>query len=615
MAEINGEATAPGAGKGSAYILGRSGPDALSILINGQRSRDRAAAFEAAARAKAQAEDYKDWNARVAGLNNTTGPTYQRYASEQRTMLGTKLEAIHADPKMSRQEKSFKANELIDQTQIGLAAGKQIDDQNAKIKLDYGNDKEINQEKFWQDLHAKQFQSLPDGKPDMSRPVAPLDYDQTTPEQLLQDRKYLNPSVLYKNFAATLAPKKTTQQAVGGKPGTMSTTYSNEVRLWKQNTDGSPMLNRNGDMEMNITDSLTESALGNERIKRDLQGMMGEHDALTKSGEAKMANYEQLTPEERGALEVEPTMKDLLGRRLTEFALASHRETQRYNRYPRPTAAAGGKPKANDVVPDSGAFGEYNLPAKTDAGRDYSTAKPLYPGGLAIPTTRRYANSQETLGGGGKPMRVNGKEVATVGSQITGIERHDENGHWMRDVTNKPFAGTYGNWFSDVRDKKTGFRVTDKTKAEKAQMLREGKGEVANYINGYSIGKKDYTASHDETLKKLQAANPVEGMAGHKADPVLEDEARRIATTGSEPVVFPYNEQNARVIDPETQNFYRGSLAKRQQIANEARQQPAQTPKGKSARPTFLKSKSAPAARPAANPTNQAADKSGGMLD
>ena len=562
---INGENIAPkGAGTGAAYVLGKTGPDALSILINGQRSREYAARQAAALQAKAQAEQAKQYL--DDSKYNQDGSVYFGQALNDQVYqpLTGQLNEVYAKPGLDALGRAQLTRPLLQNTNNETVQSK-AKTEYIKSTLDGFRNNPLYDAKYATEHLTK---NLPAG-------TLPSKFDEEGwKASLLGDEKVYNEGEVVSRASKNLLDDVTIRVSQAGTLGGKHVMDQTRGQLMAFDANGSPVMNADGKHKVALT--------------KEVDTMLDSDPLFKLKTDARVAAYDAERQKSVEAHAADPSVAELpaMSRRGVHAQMIepllhydqTHDETLNAQvRQPRATSA--GKPKANDVVPDSGAFGDYTLPAKTDVGRDYSTAKPLYPGGLPIPTDRRYAASQETLGGGGKPMRNNGKEVATVGSQIIGIERHDENGHWVRDGdNNKPFAGTYGNWFIDVRDKATGFRVTDKTKVQKAQLLRENKGEVATYINGYSIGKKDYTAAHDETLKKLKAANPATGMAGHKADPVLEDEARRIATTGSEPVVFPYNEQNARVVDPETQNFYRGALTKRQQIANEMRQPLHQAP-------------------------------------
>ena len=63
------------AGSGSAYVLANNNPNALAILMQGQRARDLAAQRDALAKQRARDEDLKSFTSLLGTVKDDTGLT------------------------------------------------------------------------------------------------------------------------------------------------------------------------------------------------------------------------------------------------------------------------------------------------------------------------------------------------------------------------------------------------------------------------------------------------------------------------------------------------------------------------------------------------------------
>jgi hypothetical protein len=552
MPSINGENIAPGPGQGAAFILPNNNPNAIALHMAGQRAREAAKARQAQANQKAADDHFKEWNAESSQiLKADTGPTYQSYVMDE----GQKVHAQLIEAYKNKDLNPFDRESTIRPPMLALAKqaqrGKQIDENLAKIRATYGNDAEINQEQYWRDVHASQYQKDEHGNPLVGKVIAPLDYDLTTPERLLTDRKYLNVPTLYGNFAKQLAPAENTQQAVGGRPGTMATSSTDKVRFWKRNPDGSLYHNpKSGERQIEVTDALLEHALGNERIKRDLQGMMADHTTLEASAKQKMERLEQLTPDERHALDVDPTMKDLLGRRLTQLALADHQETQRYVAKPQPRVSAA--PTGQLVQ-----FNENDVrPAQVGATvNPRSQFENFFDFGPAVQQnfyTSRHSGAPTILQKNGtrKPVQAD----ALYSREVL---QEDGRGNLTRTTNNKtPMSGYYGEAHQLPVNPQTGEVALPKNKEDEAALLAKGY-KPQTFVAFYTDKNENFTGDYRKALTELAVANNREYDDQKKSPAELEDAARKMASKGVARKFIPYDANNAATINNQAGTYYR----------------------------------------------------------
>jgi hypothetical protein len=118
--EINGEVLTTRAGQGSAYILRRTGPDALTLLGSGERSREHAAQREAVVRqkqaeqiGKAHQEDlkYKTETGRLfqPSFDEQTAGAYDMLTGIKRQEMAGKIDATEAARQAAQYKREIEA--------------------------------------------------------------------------------------------------------------------------------------------------------------------------------------------------------------------------------------------------------------------------------------------------------------------------------------------------------------------------------------------------------------------------------------------------------------------------------------------------------------------------
>jgi hypothetical protein len=562
MPIISGESGVPlgRSGTGAAYVLGTTTPDPLSIMLQGERNRALARQRAEAAQQKAREEDLRRFTTLLSSVKDDTGLTYQGQHMAEREQVGQEFMKTALDPSVSPQQKQLVLDGIKTRYEQRGLLGKQIDDTVKAAAEKARPDKELDWEKVTKHLHGLQYGE--DGS------VLPVDkFPLRKMDDVLEDPSLYNTGAIYDNFVNTkVAPKEIYQQAAGGRPGTFARSYTDEIRFYKRNADGSLYRDpKTHKPRVEITPELLEKAMEHPRIKRDLEGLMGAHQALTASAEQKMANREQLTPEERSAIDVDPTMADLLGRRLGSYGYANHRETQRYVKVPQPrTSASGGD---YDIPSEALTFegeGRYNL--TTQAGdAPYFNAQRLV-GGQRIgfetgpmPTHQDFATYGQPLpqpmfrkkSGQLTEIEIEGftpPEVMQKGAD--GISRSTKyNGQTM--------SGKFGPAVPVFTDS-NGVLLPVQSRAEGEALVRAGKANLRLQFDFHQRTNKNYAADVKDLANKLLTdRDDATGRPKYHSFQEAEAVAQKRLSGGLERVPVLYTERTQAVVDRAAGPLYR----------------------------------------------------------
>lgn len=621
MPEINGESLAPRAGSGAAYILGRTTPDALQVSQQGLRNRAAAAYQAQVAKQKAQDEDLKRFSSLLGSVKDDTGLTYQPQHMAERGEVGKQFMDTALDKTLTPQEKQLRLDGIkTGYEQRGLM-GKQVDDTLRLVSDKARADKEYNPVAVTKKLHDLQYNTAGDLLPVMDFPLRKMD-------DVLDDHKLFDTAKIYENFVKTgIAPKEIYQQAVGGRPGQFSRTYSDEARFYKKNQDGSLLRDpKTHKAQLNITDDLLETAMRNPKINRDLNGLMDEHKALTAAAETKMANYEPLNNEERQALSVNPTMKDLLGRRVSSFAYANHRETERYMTVPQPRAAAGAGAAyvADSNSNDFSGEGTYDAPTPTVTNKAYTL-----PGVTGMAPIANYtaptSTTKTSFSTYGRPLAApvfrnksgQGMDISAEGFLPDNINvTNNKGGFEQRQYTGQPLTGVVKQSHRVFTDPKTNKIVTNlKSTQEGVDGVRSGELGIGLSVDFAQHGGKNYAADHADLTKENLALRDGSGqLKYHGSQELAAAAASKTLEGGMVRSNHLYTDKVAASLDGRTGGILQKYF--KEAKAEERRLRSLGPNTLKPARPAFLPTKSAtkPAVQSTTKPNNQKADLSGGMF-
>ena len=464
----------------------------------------------------------------------------------EREVLGRDFLATATDMTLTPQVRRLRLDQMnTGYEQRGLM-GKQVDD---AMKLASGKaqgDNELDYAAVTRRLHDLQY--------DKESNVLPVDqFPLRDMDNVLEDPKLFNTAKVYDNFVSSkVAPKETYQQASGGKPGTYSRSFTDEIRFLKKNADGSPYRDPvTHKTQTEITPELLEKAMENPRIKRDLNGLMADHKALTDSAEAKMANYEQLTSEERAALEVEPNLTDLLGRRLSAYGYANHRETQRYNRYPQPRAASGGRGGAGVVT-----FDERNVTA-AEVGASIAGAPGAFKEALGIdqftPVQQNFYTSRRA-GAPTIPQKNGTNKPVEIRLTPRRMTTEDAKGQLTRRTNNKtPIEGIGSEIMELPVHPTTGEEVYPKNQAEEDDYLRQGY-KRGSFV-AITVDKNEkFFADRERYIRQEMETN--KRAENKKTYSEIEAEATRVLSKGTSRVIVPYDRDNASTLNNQVGRYY-----------------------------------------------------------
>lgn len=588
MAEINGFNEVPQgrSGTGAAFVLGRTAPDALNILIAGQRARTVAAQREALAKQRAKDEDLKSFTSLLSTVKDDTGLSYGNQHMAEREVVGKEFLATATDATLTPQSKRLALDQIKTKYEQRGQMGKQVDD---AMKLASGKaqgDNELDYTAVTKRLHDLQY--------DKDNNLLSVDqFPLRSMDNVLEDPKLFNTAKVYDNFVSSkVAPKETYQQATGGKPGTYSRSFTDEIRFLKKNADGSPYRDPvTHKTQTEITPELLEKAMENPRIKRDLDGLMADHKALTVSAETKMANLEPLTDEERAALEVEPNLTDLLGRRLSAYGYANHRETQRYNRYPRPASSRGGGASAGYLVPTAPTSfeGESSYNLTTDGPDEQARVQGAGPGSMS---SFLYPNGYDVIKQTTKPsFAVHGQPLPRAVFQKKSGERSDVEYNFTPKQTMVPgedgvarpnkyngamLSGFLGEGNTVYVDKKDGHLLNVGSRAEGEKMLLNGTAKLGLQIDYMQRKDQNYAANKESMIDNLMTEVDNNSQPKYKSRQQAEVVAQEALKKGLDRVPIMYDKDSAPGIDDKTGHYaklYRDVKAEERRITAAGSQQ------------------------------------------
>jgi hypothetical protein len=556
------------AGSGAAGIFG----DGLGALRYLERTDKLEAAIKARAQAAAQKQkeaDQKDLIATATKLNTSTGVHYGQLMQKGAQEDYAKLEAIATNPKLSRTEKSFQAQQIVDARNRNTEAGKVNDEYLKSEILRTHNDKRINSQAAATILQDSLYRKNEDGSlvldaEGKAQLIPPMEYDpRATAAALSAGNAHLNAPEIYKQFLDTLpesAVSYAREALPGGQRGFRNVAKSNVFEL---TADGhikrDPATNRK--ILRDTPEALAafdEDALN----KQYLDGFEQAHQKQLATAVDKMQRQEQLTPEEAEAVRVEQSpagrRMELFKRGLLQYGYGRE-ETALLQKPARVEKAAGrtagpkytqqgGTDFTPEVVGGAGASGTHGL-------LSLASSDPLYhvkaDGTRQLHTTKA-VHSQYVLLQNGKPGQLvtnnaNAQQLSYVkpqlhlmtstGNVVTPTDLTLEQRYQRGD--RQPLL----NWVRDQREKNPNYTLN-------WQMLAVPTKDKLTAESGAQEIFKRLQAERDATHKSP-------GDAGYQGDEKLLSTAQQLASQQGASLLVPYQGADKLQIDGATNYMLR----------------------------------------------------------
>jgi hypothetical protein len=587
---------APGrpAGTGSAVIFRNSNAGAIGIYQRAQQLEAARLAREAAARAKADAERFKQMQTGLK-LDDDTAPYYQEpysgMVAEAKQNVGSLYNAASgtyvADP--------FNRQSMVDKTVAPVHTYKRLadDDWNGIVKPSVATakaDKELRGDDIEKQIYNAHFDN---GDPTTGKLIAPSDLKKGYHDEILNDPKNINQAVAIDNFAKTIPGSQDYATLIKGKPGTYSEADDLMTRFAAIQPDGKGghqvKIGANGLPVLRNPLALLQATQGT-RVGKLLDYDMQQQNALREAAIKKMQNQEQLTPEERAAANgPQKTKLDFLTERLMGHVVIKSKESRQYIPLPRPRAAAAAAP--GFIAPDGQLVpGEIQGTVQTtpDTNRDAGGFVPAV-GGLDIlgkmPVTQagtRVSNFPHL--GQGKQVLTADKygnpkaEVRVRGLRATRYYSEDGSGNFVETPNNTvPQDGVLGRSVAHAVDVATGKPLFGKTEAELKAAIASGRAKPQMFIEYETDKNTNFGDSYEADLASRKEAN--ENSANPKSIAELEAASKKAVSQGVRRHLIPYDPQNAQQIDARTKNFYRAAQATMLRNARGYRAEVPVTPK------------------------------------
>jgi hypothetical protein len=573
---------------GAAYVLGRTTPDALSILMQGQRQRDYAARQQAIAKQKADELAAKDLNDKL------------KYEVDGSHIFGDTLQNQVYNPLNDKLVGAFKANptDAFARTAATrpLLEGAQSETQQSKRKtafIDENIRKFQSDSKLYNPKYATEslVKSLRDEATGLNR--LPSQFDEEAWLGALQgDAGLYNEPEVIRRATSGLLP--TVSQKIS-EAGTIGGQHSSDLVRGKliAMQNGKPILNADGSPKLNLG--------------ADLQGLL-EADPLFKlKVDAREAAY-------NAKREADPTLPQVsrrghIAQMVGPLAFYDTAHDEGLNRLPPQPKSAG---KEKGFVPDDGSLveGDYSatLPATAPAYAGLRDDKGT-PVGYDFSQAAGPQKTFQHLGQGKQPILKTAsgdlKEKHTDAIKINSYYTEDGKGNFS-EVTNNvtPQAGVFGPSTVVAVDVKTNKPLFSKSREEQKQLIASGAARPQLFIDLAADKNEKFAADKSRVLRELTQANNDPGNFNKKSPAELEDQATKIVSKGVTRHFIPYNAQNAQAIDPVTGGHYRAAL---KTMLRSFKQGAAPAPKAKAnplgfGAPAASKPSTAPAAKPKANP-------------
>jgi hypothetical protein len=338
-------------------------------------------ALQAAVKARAQAAaqkqveaSQKEMLAVASKLNPSTGVVYGPMQQQGAQEDYQKMEAIATNPKLSRAERNFQIQQIVDARNRNGEAGKANDKFISGEIQNAVTDKRLNSSVVAKKLHDTVYRRNEDGSllldaNDKPQVIPPMEYDtQSTAAALAQGNDHISTPVLFSQFVDTLPDDSATfaQQPLPGHTGVRRVVKSNVFEI---NDNGTYKLDtKTGKRVIKNTPEMLAAFQSDPLQKQWLDAEDAKHEKKLAGIIDKMKANEPLTEEEQHTVAVEQSVEgrkmELVKRGLLQYGYGRSETDLLAKAAPRPPASRLPKAPTN-IVSNSTEF----LPGAVLGGR------------------------------------------------------------------------------------------------------------------------------------------------------------------------------------------------------------------------------------------------------
>ncbi|TGE29798.1 hypothetical protein [Hymenobacter metallicola] len=574
------------AGTGEAVILqGGSAPLNTIMRLDAQAQRQRQLAE--AQKLKARDQELQDLQKVRSGLTDRGFLPYHKQLTQGRTQFFDKLGSIYQTPGLSRDERYLQGQKLADDYNNQARWTENLGERFKEVVQLTSKDKRYIGQRIDEGLLNKikdsQGNTLPIGT-----------FSPESVQEVLNDpRNHDTTEVVNQWLDKTLSDDQSLVSSAA-RPGGYGKTQK-AVSNWFLVENGQIKLDSNTNKPIPRTE-LPEVLMAAEKdpfMRGQIDLKQREHQAVLQAIEAKMQNYEQLTPEERqlvGQETIAPkTRKDFLNELLLPHAYQRTSNVETYRAKPQPRVGRAGSDKGPGTDGTAG-FGVAGV--QTD-----STGPSALPSPIVFPAP--YIQSSD---GTRKPVPIKGIVLRNFNIQVPGKNLElIENNSEPQDL----YPGQARMVLMDKRGRI--FRPTDPRVAESKEAteqwvidaLRKPVAKEAGYRLTYAIEstpikennlgseeevfqslKQSYeqpATAMDASMKGLQAAVGGNKARAKPSDAELRDRARKIYGRQNGVYYLEYTGDTKRKLDSATPVYRQQEAQMRAEIERlntRARQQP-----------------------------------------
>lgn len=555
MPEINGEAISPRAGVGAAYILGRTAPDALNILIAGERGRQATKARAAAAQAKADADRAKELGDRLK--YNIDGSHIFGSALQEQVYAPLNDELI-ADGKANPTDAYARAaasrprlSRAESETQMSGKKTTFYDEAQRKFKSD---------PKLYDSKYALESQTKSLRDEQTGRAYLPSQVDEEAWLANLQgDEKLYNEGEVIERTSKKLLDNVTSRISQAGTLGGQHQMDQTRGQLMAFDAGGRPIKNADGSHKVALTQAVDTMLDSDPVFKLKTDKRVADYDA------ARAADPSLPAMSRRGH------HAQMIGP-LLHYDVTHDEGLNAQVRQPR----AAGRGSSFELNPETSYEGGV-IGADVQTGEVQSDT-PVFIGGTAPALTPYRTNQEQTAvlqQGIFSPVRRAqptyktksdpAKTFMFKGLPVTEIIKPGKNGSLTIDKNNK--NGIFGvpqQGMTIFRNRQTGAveLPPNNEAAYNERLAKLGPGWKMEAVVQMAVPvNKDYANEVGPVRDRLKAKEAEKVAQGNgyvsKTDDELESAAFKLASGGTETQYIPYDRNNSNNIDGQTSGAFR----------------------------------------------------------
>lgn len=602
MPSIPGEAISPHAGSGGAYIFGRSGPDALSLLEHGRRARESAAYRAQLAQDKANAERAKQF------LDDSKyqqdGSVYFGQALNDKVYqpLTGKLNEVYGQRNLDALGRAQLTRPLLQNTNNETVQ--------SKSKTDYikGTLSPFQNNPLYNPKYATEHltKNLPAG-------TLPSQFDEEAwKANLLGDHNLYNEKEVVTRATKGVVPAVMQKISDAGAIGGLHESNAVKSRFVAY-AQGKPLFNADGTPVLNLTGDTQALLEGDPLFKLKVDAREAAYNA--KREESVKAHSSDPTVLELPQMSRRGHMAQMLG----PLAFYDQTHDEGLNRLPpRPRAAKAGAVEVPYTPPSFGGDEtRYNLPNDgpvvtegfpgvgqpargvmdvTDASRRGPIERPDY----AV-----YGSPSPSPVDVNKSGKVTNKHVdAWTPGEFDIMAANGKREHRVNST--QPFSGYPGPSHGAFVDAATGKQLYPASRKEGEDLVRAGKAKLRVQFDFNSEKGENFAANLKSTTEALLQEKDSQYNPKYPNRELAEAAARKQLSTGTVRSTHLYTPQNK----PDIDRLFGSNYAKHQEILTRETQRlraegMKQQPATKTAGGSVYQTPAAPAAKSAVAPATR----------